>query len=47
MFKAAQARQKDRCDADVALPLLDSGAKRWLRNAVACLDPNHDWVQTV
>src|SRR5699024_12664184 len=34
MFKAAQAREKDRQDARAALPLLDARARRWLRGGV-------------
>lgn len=44
MFKAAQAREKDRRDAEVALPLLDDEARRWLRGAVARIDPSHSWA---
>jgi hypothetical protein len=44
LFKAAQQRPKDREDARVALPLLDAGQRRWLREAVARLDPDHSWV---
>jgi len=44
MFKAAQVREKDRGDAEVALPLLDAQARRWLRETVALLDPDHPWV---
>ena len=39
MFKAAQRRAKDVRDADVALPLLDPAARRWLRDAVAGFSP--------
>ena len=46
MFKAAQGREKDRRDADVALPLLDDRARRWLSDAVARMDPGHPWVTT-
>ena len=45
MFKASQARQKDRRDAEVALPMLGAGARRWLRDAVARIDPEHAWVR--
>lgn len=45
MFKAAQARGKDRRDVEVALPLLDPAARRWLRDAVAQMDPDHEWAQ--
>ncbi|MFC5494380.1 nucleotidyltransferase domain-containing protein [Nocardioides caricicola] len=44
LFKAAQAREKDRQDAEVALPMLDSGARAWLRDAVARTTPNHPWL---
>lgn len=47
MFKAAQARDKDRRDAKVALPSLDARARRWLRDAIARMDPTHDWVQAL
>jgi hypothetical protein len=45
MFKAAQARPRDRLDADTALPLLDARARRWLRYAVARMDPAHPWAR--
>lgn len=45
MFKAAQARDKDRRDARVALPLLDAAARGWLRDAVARIDPDHAWAR--
>lgn len=47
MFKATQAREKDRRDAEVALPLLEPPARRWLRDAVAQMDPDHEWVKTL
>lgn len=47
MFKAAQARDKDRSDVEVTLPRLDAQARRWLREAVARMDPKHDWVQAL
>ncbi|HXH77525.1 nucleotidyltransferase domain-containing protein [Nocardioides sp.] len=45
MFKAAQSREKDRQDAEVALPMLDAGARRWLSDAIARFAPHHEWVQ--
>lgn len=47
MFKAAQVRDKDRRDAAAALPRLDPAARRWLRDAVARTDPDHEWVRTL
>ncbi|MGC5614991.1 nucleotidyltransferase domain-containing protein [Georgenia sp. Z1491] len=47
MFKAAQAREKDRQDARAALPLLDARARRWLRDVVARLDADHAWLDTL
>ena len=47
MFKAAQTREKDRRDAEVALPLLDRPARTWLRDAVARLDPEHEWARSL
>ena len=44
MFKAAQSRAKDRVDADITLPMLDSTAREWLSTAVARIDPNHPWI---
>lgn len=47
MFKAAQIRDKDRRDAQVALPRLDSNARRWLRDTVARMAPDHEWVRAL
>ncbi|MFX4270724.1 nucleotidyltransferase domain-containing protein [Propionibacteriaceae bacterium Y1685] len=47
MFKAAQAREKDRVDARNILPLLDSAAKAWLRETIARVNPDHEWVGTL
>jgi hypothetical protein len=44
MFKAGQARTKDRADADVTLPLLGPDARDWLSTSVARMDPHHPWV---
>lgn len=45
MFKAAQSREKDRLNAEVALSMLDARARRWLVDAVARIDPEHAWVK--
>ncbi|MDN5795287.1 MAG: hypothetical protein L0H79_05980 [Intrasporangium sp.] len=47
MFKAAQVRDKDRRDAEVTIPRLDAAGRRWLRAAVARLDPDHAWVKAL
>ena len=47
MFKAAQTRDKDRRDAEVAIPLLDPPARKWLREAVARFDPDNEWVRSL
>lgn len=47
MFKAAQSREKDRRDAEVALPLLDAPARRWLRDAVGAMHPQHAWLDVL
>jgi hypothetical protein len=44
MFKARQDRPKDVRDAEVALPMLDERARRWLRDTVAQWDPANPWV---
>lgn len=38
---------KDRRDVEVTLPLLDPNARRWLRDAVARMDPEREWVRTL
>lgn len=45
MFKAAQSREKDRLDAEVALPMLDARARRWLVDAIGDMDPEHPWLK--
>ncbi len=45
MFKAAQQRPKDRIDAEVALPMLDEPARRWLRETIARMNPDHEWAR--
>jgi hypothetical protein len=44
MFKADQTRAKDRVDADVTLPRLDTQARASLSTTVARWDPQHHWV---
>ncbi|WP_051549492.1 nucleotidyltransferase domain-containing protein [Nocardioides sp. URHA0032] len=45
MFKAAQTREKDRRDAEIALPMLEDHARDWLRRTVALLDAHHSWLR--
>jgi hypothetical protein len=45
MFKAAQAREKDRRDAEKVLPKLDDRARDWLRRTIARMAPEHPWAQ--
>lgn len=46
LFKGAQDRPKDRRDLEVAWPLLDDGARSWLREALpAAYGPDHAWLR--
>ncbi|MDZ5662403.1 hypothetical protein SFC79_11570 [Nocardioides sp. S-58] len=47
LFKAAQAREKDRWDAAVCLPMLSEESRAWLRGAVAAMDPSHAWLSSL
>jgi hypothetical protein len=47
MFSAEQIRGKDTLDAELALPRLNASARRWLRDAVARMDPDHPWVKAL
>lgn len=44
-MKQLQTRPKDRVDAEVLLPRLDSAQRRWLRDAVGRTRPEHPWLQ--
>ena len=44
LFKAKNARDKDRADFDAVLPLLDEDARAWLRNALELAHPGHEWL---
>src|SRR4051794_23875313 len=44
MYKARLGRVKDHRDLDRAWPLLDEGARTWLRDVVASLHPDHTWL---
>ncbi|HET7357752.1 MAG TPA: hypothetical protein VFJ09_13865 [Nocardioidaceae bacterium] len=45
LFKAKQARPKDDVDLASAWPLLPAAKRRWLRDAVRRLYPDHRWSQ--
>ena len=47
MFKAARAREKDRQDAEMALPMLNDASRRWLLFAVAAMAPHHSWLSVL
>ena len=44
LYKAVLHRPKDDRDLAVTWPLLDAGARDWLREAVARLYPEHPWL---
>ena len=44
LFKAAIRRRKDDRDLDRCLPLLSDEARGWLRDSIARLYPDHDWL---
>ena len=47
LFKARLDRAKDRRDLEVTWPLLDTGRRGWLLDALARLDPEHAWLGLV
>jgi hypothetical protein len=44
LYKAKARREKDEADFTAVAPLLDPGARRWLRDALALVHPAHDWL---
>ncbi len=44
LFKARLDRTKDRLDRDLAWPLLDDDARRWLVETVRRIYPGHAWL---
>ncbi len=44
LFKSKNPRPRDETDLEVALPLMDTNARRWLRDALAIVDENHLWI---
>jgi hypothetical protein len=47
LLKAKHRRPKDEADLAGCLPLLDPGARRWLRDALSLLHPDHAWRSRV
>jgi hypothetical protein len=47
LFKAKHTRDKDRADFDAVLPLLDDGARAWLRDALELVHPGHEWLRAL
>lgn len=45
--KAKRVEPKDEADFAVALPLLDTAAREWLRDALMTVYPDHPWVAAV
>ncbi len=43
-FKAKGVRPKDQADFDDCLPLLSTGQRRWLRDALELTHPGHEWL---
>lgn len=46
-FKAKQMRPRDEADFVLVMPLLDSGARSWLRAALALTHPGHAWISRI
>ncbi len=44
LHKARAVRPQDQVDLDVCAPLLDPGARSWLRDALELAHPGHPWM---
>lgn len=44
LYKAKARRSKDEADFAACGPHLDAEAREWLREALTCLHPGHDWI---
>lgn len=44
LYKAKARRPKDEADFAAVAPLLDAGARSWLRAALHAVAPGHDWL---
>jgi hypothetical protein len=47
LFKAKRPRAKDAADFAGTLPLLDTGQRRWLVDALELVHPGHPWIPAV
>jgi hypothetical protein len=47
LFKAKHDLPKDREDLNEALPRMDEQSRTWLKNALAVVHPEHDWLGSV
>lgn len=45
LFKARQARPKDKADLSTILPRLDDHQRTWLRDTLAQVHPGHAWLE--
>ena len=45
LHKARGVRAKDQADLDACAPLLDPGARAWLRGALDTAHPGHPWIR--
>ena len=46
LFKAKHLEERDRIDFANALPLLNSDARRWLREAIEKTHAGHEWLNS-
>ncbi|MFE0644116.1 nucleotidyltransferase domain-containing protein [Streptomyces sp. NPDC058877] len=44
-YKAKASRDKDACDFEAVLPLLDAAARAWLVGAIGVVEPHHPWLR--
>lgn len=44
LAKSRNPRPKDEADFEVAFPALDQGRRRWLRDALQLVSPDHHWL---
>jgi hypothetical protein len=44
LYKSKRPRQQDKQDFEHVRPLLDSGARKWLIEALELTEPTHPWI---